>query len=53
MGFEGGQAIGFGSEVIVGDHSMTEGLKHDRASVDCRQMVAAKCECAICEEFQW
>lgn len=28
IGFEGGEAVGFGSEVIVGDHGMTEGLCH-------------------------
>lgn len=29
IGFEGGQAIGFGSEVIVGGHGITEGLRRD------------------------
>lgn len=29
ISFEGGQAIGFGSEVIVGGHGITEGLRCD------------------------
>lgn len=33
-----GQAIGFGEEVIVGDHSVIEALRHDPVSVDCRWM---------------
>lgn len=31
-----GQTIGFGDEVIVGDHSRMEGLRHDPDFSDCR-----------------